>query len=52
MEVALEKDKPDAAFGDLSYKVYIQLFFNDSKVDFVTVPADLFQIFWKRMLQR
>jgi hypothetical protein len=42
MEVAIEKHKPDAAFGDLSYKVYIQLFFNNSKVDIVNVPTDLF----------
>jgi hypothetical protein len=42
MEVTIEKEKGDAAFGDLVYKVYIQLFFNDSKVDIVTVPTDLF----------
>ena len=41
MEVALEKHKSDKAFGDLSYKVYIELFFNDSKVDIVNVPTDL-----------
>lgn len=42
MEVTVEKDKPNATFGDLTYKVYIQLFFNDSKVDIVTVPTVLF----------
>lgn len=42
MEVIVEKEKPNAAFGDLSYKVCIQLFFNDSKADIVTVPTDLF----------
>jgi hypothetical protein len=41
MEVTIEKERPDAAFGDLTYNVYIQLFFNDSKVDIVTVPTDL-----------
>jgi hypothetical protein len=42
MEVTIEKHKPDAAYGDLSYNIYIQLFFNESKIDIVTVPTDLF----------
>jgi hypothetical protein len=41
IEVTIEKEKPTSSFGDLTYKVYIQLFFNDSKVDIVTVPTHL-----------
>ncbi len=41
MEVSIERDKTIGSFGDLIYRVYVQLFLNDSKVDILTVPIEV-----------
>ena len=41
MEVTIKREETYGSFGDLIFKVYIQLFLNDSKVDILTIPVDL-----------